>query len=75
MTFALLYVVFVIGISALLACMGWIAANDVSRSDIGFGSDRNAVTLIGRNGAIFELGPAPKIEIARRLLEIVTGCC
>ncbi len=55
--------------------LDWIAANDVSRSDIGFGSDRNAVTLIGRNGAIFELGPAPKIEIARRLLEIVTGCC
>ena len=28
-SFALLYVVFVIGISALLACVGWIAANDV----------------------------------------------
>ena len=28
-TFALLYVVFVIGVSALLACVGWIAANDV----------------------------------------------
>ena len=28
-SFALLYVVFVIGVSALLACVGWIAANDV----------------------------------------------
>ena len=28
-SFALLYVVFVIGISALLACVGWVAANDV----------------------------------------------
>lgn len=28
-SFAILYVVFVIGISALLACVGWIAANDV----------------------------------------------
>ena len=28
-SFALLYVVFVIGISALLACIGWVAANDV----------------------------------------------
>lgn len=27
--FAILYVVFVIGVSALLACIGWIAANDV----------------------------------------------
>ena len=27
-SFALLYVVFVIGISALLACIGWVAAND-----------------------------------------------
>ena len=28
-SFALLYVVFVIGISALLACVGWILAGDV----------------------------------------------
>ena len=28
-SFALLYVIFVIGISALLACVGWIAASDV----------------------------------------------
>ena len=28
-SFALLYVIFVIGISALLACIGWVAANDV----------------------------------------------
>ena len=28
-SFALIYVVFVIGISALLACVGWVAANDV----------------------------------------------
>ena len=27
--FALLYIVFVIGVSVLLACIGWIAANDV----------------------------------------------
>ncbi|MCI8870784.1 MAG: endolytic transglycosylase MltG [Lawsonibacter sp.] len=29
LSFALLYVIFVIGVSALLACVGWIAANDV----------------------------------------------
>ncbi len=28
-SFALIYVVFVIGVSALLACFGWVAANDV----------------------------------------------
>ena len=29
MGFAMMYVIVVIGVSALLACLGWIAANDV----------------------------------------------
>ena len=29
LSFATLYAIFVIGVSALLACVGWIAANDV----------------------------------------------
>ena len=38
---ALLYVVFVIGISALLACVGWIAANDV----LALNKEPNTVTV------------------------------
>ncbi len=51
--------------------LDWIAANDVSRSDIGFGSDSNQVVLLGRNGAKVQLGPAPKREIAEQLLQII----
>lgn len=40
-SFALLYVVFVIGISALLACVGWIAANDV----LALNKEPNTVTI------------------------------
>ena len=40
-SFALLYVVFVIGISALLACVGWIAANDV----LALNKEPNTVTV------------------------------
>ena len=52
--------------------LDWIAANDVSRSDIGFGSDRNAVTLLGSDGSRFEIGPAPKFEVALELLRKIT---
>ena len=40
-SFALLYVVFVIGIPALLACVGWIAANDV----LALNKEPNTVTV------------------------------
>ncbi|MDT8389204.1 MAG: bifunctional phosphopantothenoylcysteine decarboxylase/phosphopantothenate--cysteine ligase CoaBC [Lentisphaeria bacterium] len=48
--------------------LDWIVANDISRSDIGFGTDENEVTLHGRNGQTVELPRAPKIEIAAQLL-------
>lgn len=48
--------------------LDWIAANDVSRTDIGFGSENNAITLLGSNGERWELGPASKLEVARQLL-------
>ena len=51
--------------------LDWIAANDVSCAGIGFGSDRNQVVLLGRDGRKEELGPAPKREIAESLLRIV----
>ena len=51
--------------------LDWIAANDVSRSDIGFGSNDNAVTLYGRNSERIQLPVAPKAEIAAKLLDTV----
>ena len=51
--------------------LDWIAANDVSCAGIGFGSDRNQVVLLGRDGRKVELGPSPKREIAESLLRIV----
>jgi len=51
--------------------LDWIAANDVSRSDRGFGSAQNAVTLFARDGRRFDLPLADKSVIARRILELV----
>ena len=46
-----------------------IVLNDVSRSDIGFNSDRNAVTIVTADQAI-EIPDAPKLEIAGRILDV-----
>ena len=51
--------------------LDWIAANDVSRSDIGFGSPDNAVTLLAKDGRRFEFGPAPKRQIAEAILKAI----
>lgn len=51
--------------------LDWIAANDVSRSDIGFGSPDNAVSLLARDGRRFDFGPAPKRKIAELILKTV----
>jgi len=51
--------------------LDWIVANDVRRTDRGFASDCNAVTLLARDGRRIELELAPKSEIARRILQIV----
>ena len=45
-----------------------IAANDISRSDIGFGSENNAMTLYFADGSRKELPLAPKKEIADLIL-------
>ena len=45
-----------------------IAANDISRSDIGFGSEKNAVTLYFADGRKRELPLARKREIADEIL-------
>lgn len=48
----------------------FIVANDVSRTDIGFGADENQVTIIGREGQE-ELPKLPKSEVADRILDHV----
>jgi phosphopantothenoylcysteine decarboxylase/phosphopantothenate--cysteine ligase len=45
-----------------------IVLNDVSRPDIGFNSDRNAVTIVTADETI-EVPEAPKCEIAQRILD------
>ena len=47
-----------------------VVANDVSRSDAGFGTDTNAVTLVSRD-TIREVEVAPKEVIADNILDEV----
>lgn len=46
-----------------------IVANDVTQAGAGFGSDRNAATLIDCDGAIVELPLMPKRELADKILD------
>ena len=48
-----------------------IAANHVGLSDRGFASERNALCVLWRGGSR-ELGLAPKTELARTLIQLVT---
>lgn len=48
-----------------------IVANDVSRRDIGFGSDYNAGVLLFADGSRYELEKATKREMADRILDLV----
>lgn len=48
--------------------LDWIVANDVSRSDIGFGSDLNDILLISPDHSE-AFGPASKNQVARWLIE------
>ena len=48
-------------------------ANDISRSDIGFSSDDNEVTILDKSGRIKKLEKASKQVIARQILEYIHG--
>jgi len=50
-----------------------IVANDVKRSDIGFNSDDNAVTVIDREGQQTRLDKASKGQIARQLIGLIAA--
>lgn len=49
----------------------FLVANDISRKDIGFGSDDNEVVLLDKNGGVERLGKASKSVIARKILEYI----
>ena len=47
-----------------------LVANDVSREEIGFESERNAVLVLDSKGRQVALGEAPKTRIAEQILDI-----
>lgn len=49
-----------------------LVANDVSRSDIGFGSDQNEVTVHWRDREPLRLSRRPKSQLAGDLLDLIT---
>src|SRR6185436_7394980 len=46
-----------------------IVANDISRTDSGFGTDDNAVVLLDRTGSTRELPLLPKRDVADLILD------
>ena len=51
----------------------YLIANDISRKDIGFGSDYNEVTILDKNGGMKKLERADKKTIARKIFEEIYG--
>lgn len=51
----------------------FIVANDVGSPGLGIGSDRNAVTILGRDGARREVPEGSKAEVAEAILDCVFG--
>jgi phosphopantothenoylcysteine decarboxylase/phosphopantothenate--cysteine ligase len=50
-----------------------IVANDVSKAGVGFDSDRNAVTILTRDGGVSEVAETTKWEVAHRVLDEVVA--
>lgn len=50
----------------------YLIANDISRSDIGFSSDDNEVTILKKSGDMERLEKSSKKVIARKILEKIT---
>ncbi len=53
----------------------YLIANDISRKDIGFGSENNEVVILDKNGVQKRLEKASKSVIARKILENITQKC
>ena len=48
-----------------------VVANDITDPGLGFGSDYNAVTILGRDGGVEDTGRLPKDEIAALIIDRV----
>jgi phosphopantothenoylcysteine decarboxylase/phosphopantothenate--cysteine ligase len=51
----------------------FIVANDIAAPGLGIGSDRNAVTILGRDGSSVEVPEGSKAEIADAILDRIFG--
>jgi len=51
----------------------FLIANDISRKDIGFSSDYNEVTVLGKNGGMKKLDRADKTTVAYKIFEEIYG--
>jgi phosphopantothenoylcysteine decarboxylase/phosphopantothenate--cysteine ligase len=51
----------------------YIVANDILTPGLGIGSDRNAVTILGRDGSAIEVPARSKAEIADAILDRIFG--
>jgi phosphopantothenoylcysteine decarboxylase / phosphopantothenate---cysteine ligase len=49
-----------------------VVANDLGRKGSEPGSDKNEVFIVGRNKEVIHLPPKSKVQVAQRLLEVVT---
>lgn len=49
--------------------LDFIIANDISRPDIGLGSDYNQATIMGKNGQVFDTPRMTKTELASLILD------
>jgi len=49
--------------------LDFIAANDISRNDIGFESEENEVAIYFADGSTFDTGKVPKVKVARIILD------
>ena len=53
--------------------LDFVVANDVSGSELGIGSDRNAVTILDRDGGVCDVAPASKTLVSEAILDRVFG--
>jgi phosphopantothenoylcysteine decarboxylase/phosphopantothenate--cysteine ligase len=51
----------------------FIVANDIAAPGLGIGSDRNAVTILGRDGSSLTVPEGSKVEIADAILDRIFG--
>ena len=51
----------------------YLVANDISKKDIGFYADYNEVTIFSKDGRKTQLEKAPKIVIAKQILDWIVN--